>query len=70
MLESASLSDVGSVRPNNEDFCRIFPELGLFVLADGMGGARGGEFASRLAVDTVAELIGAAAVPVGPAGTE
>lgn len=62
MLESASLSDVGSVRPNNEDFCKIFPELGLFILADGMGGARGGEFASRLAVETVAEMIRSAQV--------
>lgn len=67
MLESAFLSDVGSVRPNNEDFCKILPDLGLFILADGMGGARGGEFASRLAVDTVAEMIGAA--PVRDAAT-
>ncbi len=57
MLESAFLSDVGSVRSNNEDFCRTLPELGLFVLADGMGGARGGEFASRLAVDSVVDYI-------------
>ncbi len=67
MLESASLSDVGNVRPNNEDFCKTFPDLGLFILADGMGGARGGEFASRLAVDTVAEQIRSA--PVRDAAT-
>jgi PPM family protein phosphatase len=66
MLESASLSDVGNVRPNNEDFCRTFPDLGLFILADGMGGARGGEFASRLAVETVAELVRAAPVRDAP----
>ncbi|HTS31440.1 MAG TPA: PP2C family serine/threonine-protein phosphatase [Bryobacteraceae bacterium] len=57
MLESSALSDKGCVRSNNEDYCLIEPELGLYVLADGMGGARAGERASRLAVDTVAEMI-------------
>ena len=51
------MSDVGSVRMNNEDCCLIIPELGLYLLADGMGGARGGEMASRMAVDTVAEIV-------------
>ena len=57
MLEASALSDKGCVRSNNEDYCRIEPDLGLFVLADGMGGARAGEHASRLAVDTVAETV-------------
>jgi len=57
MVESFALSDKGCVRTNNEDYCLIEPELGVYVLADGMGGARAGEFASRLAVDTVAENI-------------
>jgi PPM family protein phosphatase len=57
MLEAFALSDKGCVRPNNEDYCLIEPELGLYVLADGMGGANAGERASRLAVDTVAEKI-------------
>src|ERR1051326_7635077 len=57
MLEALALSDKGCVRPNNEDYCLIEPELGLYVLADGMGGANAGERASRLAVDTVAEKI-------------
>jgi protein phosphatase len=35
----------------------IEPALGLYVLADGMGGARAGERASRLAVETVAETV-------------
>jgi protein phosphatase len=35
----------------------ILPEIGLYLLADGMGGARAGEMASRLAVDTVAEVV-------------
>jgi protein phosphatase len=57
MLEAVSLSDKGCVRSNNEDCCLIEPELGLYVLADGMGGARAGERASRMAVDTVAEIV-------------
>ena len=57
MLEAFALSDVGRVRTNNEDCCLILPEIGLYLLADGMGGARAGEMASRLAVDTVAEVV-------------
>ena len=59
MLESYALSDTGCIRPNNEDYCRILPEIGLFLLADGMGGARGGETASRLAVETIADTMNA-----------
>ena len=71
MLEAFQLSDLGCVRTNNEDYCRIAPELGLYVLADGMGGARAGERASCLAVDTVVEMLGAGAQPrfAGPAGS-
>ena len=57
MLEAFALSDKGCVRTNNEDYCLIEPELGLYVLADGMGGAKAGERASRLAVETVAERV-------------
>jgi PPM family protein phosphatase len=57
MLENFALSDKGCVRSNNEDYCRVEPDLGLYVLADGMGGARAGETASRLAVDTVVETV-------------
>ena len=57
MLETFSLSDTGCIRPNNEDYCRVLPDIGLFLLADGMGGARGGETASRLAVDTIADTL-------------
>src|SRR3984893_12644861 len=46
-------SDPGRVRGNNEDNCRLSPEMGLFVLSDGMGGLEAGEVASRLAVETV-----------------
>src|SRR5450432_3813404 len=57
MLEASSLSDKGCVRSNNEDCCLVEPDMGLYVLADGMGGAKAGERASRLAVDTVSESI-------------
>jgi PPM family protein phosphatase len=57
MLEAFAMSDKGCVRSNNEDYCLIEPERGLYVLADGMGGAQAGERASRLAVDTVAEIV-------------
>src|SRR3954462_15041262 len=57
MLEAWALSDKGCVRSNNEDYCLIEPENGLYVLADGMGGAKAGECASRMAVDTVAEIV-------------
>ena len=55
MLEAFALSDMGCVRTNNEDYCQLEPELGLYLLADGMGGAKAGECASRMAVETVAE---------------
>lgn len=58
MLEAFALSDKGCVRSNNEDYCIALPDLGLYLLADGMGGAKAGERASRLAVDTVVEIVG------------
>jgi serine/threonine protein phosphatase PrpC len=57
MTEAFALSDRGCIRSNNEDYCFIQPALGLYVLADGMGGAKAGERASRLAVETVAQSV-------------
>jgi protein phosphatase len=57
MLEAHAVTDPGKVRTSNQDCFRIIPELGLFLLADGMGGAKGGERASRLTVDAVADVI-------------
>ena len=57
MLEAYGLSDLGCVRKNNEDYCLLAPELGLYIVADGMGGARAGEHASQLAAETVANYI-------------
>jgi serine/threonine protein phosphatase PrpC len=58
MFEACALTDPGKVRTTNQDFFRIVPELGLYVVADGMGGARGGARASQVAVETVEEILG------------
>jgi serine/threonine protein phosphatase PrpC len=52
-IRSGGVSDVGRVRTNNEDCYRLVPEMGLFVLSDGMGGEAHGEVASAMAVETV-----------------
>jgi PPM family protein phosphatase len=54
IVDHASTSHTGKVRRTNEDSFLDLPPL--FVVADGMGGARAGELASRLAVDTFREL--------------
>jgi protein phosphatase len=55
-IEFAQLSDTGRVREHNEDAIGSDPELGLMVLADGMGGYNAGEVASGIAVQIVSEL--------------
>lgn len=54
-LDAGSKSDIGRVRKNNEDTCRVLSELGLFIVSDGMGGESHGELASAIAGDTIAE---------------
>ena len=57
MLEGFGLTDPGCVRPNNEDYFISDSESGIFILADGMGGANAGEFASRLSVETLHQYL-------------
>lgn len=49
----AGLTDVGKVRSTNQDTFAIDNQLGLWVVADGMGGHAGGGIASQLATDSV-----------------
>lgn len=57
VLEVVRLTDVGRKREHNEDAVTSDMEIGLVVLADGMGGYKAGEVASEIAVLTiVAEL--------------
>jgi len=56
-IEFCGQSDVGKKREKNEDSFLIDESLGLFMVADGMGGHLGGEYASRLAVRTVGEIL-------------
>jgi serine/threonine protein phosphatase PrpC len=74
-VEIASLTDLGCQRDNNEDSFAYwegdddaaFHRLGrLAIVADGMGGAEGGQHASRIAVETVLEEYGGAVPPDDP----
>lgn len=55
-LETYALSVAGR-RSSNEDAICAQPELGLFVVADGMGGYEGGEVASALAIEVIQSLV-------------
>lgn len=53
MVQTFALTDIGCVRRNNEDVVRLDDDLGLYVIADGMGGAQAGEVAANLAAEAV-----------------
>jgi protein phosphatase len=61
MAQAAGFSDIGKVRKVNEDSFLINESIGLYVVADGMGGHRGGEVASRMAVEAIDAYMRAAA---------
>ncbi|MBI3072418.1 MAG: serine/threonine-protein phosphatase [Deltaproteobacteria bacterium] len=52
-IEAAGRTDVGQKRGHNEDAFAVHVEDGLVVVADGVGGGRSGEVASRLTVEAV-----------------
>jgi serine/threonine protein phosphatase PrpC len=54
-IESAGLTHIGR-RPQNEDAYCVRPELGLYVVADGLGGQEGGEIASQCVVDAFTQF--------------
>ncbi|MBM3878809.1 MAG: Stp1/IreP family PP2C-type Ser/Thr phosphatase [Verrucomicrobia bacterium] len=70
VIRYAGLTDRGRVRQTNEDNWTADPELGLFVVADGMGGEAAGELASRIVVATLPRLVRQALDPgSNPPGT-
>lgn len=68
-LEAVSLTDVGRVRTCNEDSLAVDDEHGIAVLADGMGGHRSGEVASRMAAEIIVGALRARVAELAP-GTD
>jgi PPM family protein phosphatase len=57
LLISGHKSDRGLLRENNEDSFFINDKVGVYIVADGMGGHEGGEIASDIAVNTLGKIL-------------
>ncbi len=56
-FECVFVSDIGMKRKQNQDSGIVRPDLGFFMVADGMGGHQGGETASRMCVEKIVEHV-------------
>lgn len=56
-IESTGITDIGRKRKGNEDALLVDDELGLYIVADGMGGHRAGEVASKLVVESIRDYM-------------
>jgi protein phosphatase len=64
------ITDVGRVRPHNEDTFHVSPDGRVLIVADGMGGHEAGEVASALAVEALVEFFGGEREKAAVAGEE
>jgi protein phosphatase len=55
-ITAAGGSDIGLVRKKNQDALGLFPEAGLYIVADGIGGRPAGEVASQMTVDLLRDF--------------
>ncbi len=69
-LRAAMRTDLGRVRSRNEDACLVDAELGLFAVADGMGGHPAGDVAARIAIEHLPRLVRDALERAGRAGAD
>ncbi len=69
-MRAAGRTDIGRHRASNEDSILLIPERGLFAVADGMGGHRGGRVASHMVTAALGEVARAAESPLDGAALE
>ncbi len=69
-INITGITDEGLVRDHNEDSIGSNADLGLLVLADGMGGHKGGEIASAIAVDSILNDLTKVLPELPPGGTD